>query len=379
MKIGISCYATLGGSGAVATELGKALAARGHEVHFIVTGIPFRLGDFLENIYIHEIETASYPVLRSNPHDLALAAKMADVASHYDLDILHVHYAVPYAVCAFLAREMLGARHPLRIVTTLHGTDITVLAQDALLRDIIRLGIERSHVVTAVSQSLIDQTNELFEPHCPIVKVHNFVDLSVYRPSPNSGLRHRVAPNDERILLHMSNFRAVKRIDDVLDIFLRVRRVLPVKLLLVGEGPDLDKARRRVIDWKISADVLFLGKQDEVAALLSMADLLLLPSEKESFGLVALEAMACGVPVIASTAGGIPEVVEHAVSGFLSPVGDTAQMAANALSLLADSLRYQAFSKAARERATLFSMEDKVSEYESIYERLVAKGLDSCV
>jgi len=377
MKIGISCYATLGGSGAVATELGKALAARGHEVHFIVTGIPFRLGYFMENIYIHEVETASYPVLHSNPYDLALAAKMADVASHYDLDILHVHYAIPYAVCAFLAREMLEAAHPLRIVTTLHGTDITVLAQDDLLRDVIRLGIERSDVVTAVSQSLINQTNDLFAPHCPIVKIHNFVDLDVFQPAPNPDWRRRVAPNGERILLHMSNFRAVKRIGDVLDIFMRVRRVMPAKLLLVGEGPDLDKARKRANDWGMTADVLFLGQQDEVAALLSMADLLLLPSEKESFGLVALEAMACGVPVIGSTAGGIPEVVEHAVSGFLSPVGDTVQMAADALSLLTDNVRYRTFCLAARERAKLFSMAEKVSEYESIYGRLLTQKLDA--
>lgn len=379
MRIGISCYATLGGSGAVATELGKALAARGHEVHFIVAGIPFRLGLFQENIFVHEVETASYPVLQSSPFDLALAAKMAYVTSQFELDILHVHYAVPYAVCAFLAREMLGPSHPVRVITTLHGTDITVLGQDPLLRDVIRLGIEKSHVVTAVSQSLVDQTNELFRPRCPIRKIHNFVDLALYQPSPLPELRTRVAPNGERIMLHMSNFRAVKRIPDVLSVFRLVREKIKVKLLLVGEGPDLDLARRIAEQDGLTADILFLGKRDEVAQLLSLADLLLLPSEKESFGLVALEAMACGVPVIGSTAGGIPEVVEDGVSGYLSEIGDVQAMAASALALLCDQRAWKRFSEAARKRAEQFSLEQKVAEYEALYEQLLSKKLDTCV
>lgn len=377
MRIGISCYATLGGSGAVATELGKALAARGHEVHFIVSGIPFRLGLFQENIFIHEVETATYPVLQTTPHDLALAARMADVVSHYDLDILHVHYAVQYAVCAFLARQMLG-NHRVRIVTTLHGTDITVLAQDPLLKSVIRLGIEKSHLVTAVSQSLIDQTNQLFQPKCPIVKVHNFVDLNVYRNSAQPEWKHRLSPNGEKVLLHMSNFRAVKRVQDVMGIFERVRRKIPVKLLLVGEGPELEPIRQIVEDHHWEHDVVFLGKQDEVAPLLSLADLLLLPSEKESFGLVALEAMACGIPVIASTAGGIPELVEHGKSGLLAPVGQVEQMANDALSLLCDPEQWKQFSDAARLRATLFSADEKVSQYEELYVKLASGWKDTC-
>ncbi len=373
MKIGISCYATLGGSGAVATELGKALAARGHEVHFIVSGTPFRLGYlgyFMDNIYIHEVETTSYPVLQSSPYDLALSAKMADVIRHFDLDIIHAHYAIPYAVCAFLAREMLGS-HKVKIVTTLHGTDITVLAQDPLLRDVIRLGIEKSHAVTAVSQSLIDQTNELFEPRCPIMKIHNFVDVHQYQRLESSKLRERIAPNGEKIVLHMSNFRAVKRIPDVIDTFRRIHDALPAKLLLVGEGPELDSARKLTCKVGIANDVLFLGQQDEVAQLLSLADLLLLPSQKESFGLVALEAMACGVPVIGSTAGGIPEVVEHTKSGYLAPVGDTESMGNYAISLLSNPEKWENFSRAARHRADFFTMEKKVAQYEALYDQLI--------
>lgn len=373
MRIGISCYATLGGSGAVATELGKALAKRGHEVHFIVSGIPFRLGLFQENIYVHEVETENYPALQTSPHDLALAAKMAAVVKHYDLELLHVHYAIPYAVCAFLAKQMLGDKN-IPVITTLHGTDVTVLAQDPLLQDVIRLGIEKSDVVTAVSQSLIDQTNELFKPRCPIVKLYNFVDPNVYERAAQNGWRKHIAPNDEPILMHMSNFRAVKRVPDVIAIFRQVHATMPCKLLLVGEGPDLDVAWKLVEKHGLKKDVVFLGKRDEVAPLLSLADILLLPSEKESFGLVALEAMACGVPVIGSNAGGIPEVVEHGRSGFLSAVGDVDDMAKNTLVLLNDHTKWQTYSQQARERAKLFSLEEKVTDYERLYEMVITRA-----
>ena len=370
MRIGISCYPTLGGSGAIATELGKALAKKGHEIHFIVSGIPFRLGLFMDNIYIHEVETTSYPVLRQNPYDLALAAKMADVVRNYNLEILHVHYAIPYAVCAFLAKEMVG-EHQVRVVTTLHGTDVTVLAQDPLFRDVIRLGIEKSDAVTAVSDSLIQQTNELFQTKCPIRKIYNFVDLHEFRRINKPTWKQKIAPNNEKILMHVSNFRSVKRVPDVLSIFAKVRKSVPSKLLLVGEGPDLDLARTMTHNNNMDHDVLFLGKQDEVAPLYSLADLFLLPSEKESFGLVALEAMACGVPVIGSTTGGIPEVVENGISGYLSAVGQVDDMSDNALRLLQNEALWQRFSHAARKRAKLFTLDEQVKKYEALYEALL--------
>ncbi len=369
MRIGISCYPTLGGSGAIATELGKALAKRGHEVHFIVSGIPFRLGLFLDNIYIHEVEPMSYPVFRQNPYDMALAAKMADVVRNYQLDILHVHYAIPYAVCAFLAKEMLGEKS-VKVVTTLHGTDVTVLAQDPLLRDVIRLGIEKSDAVTAVYESLLEQTNEVFQTKCPITKIYNFVDLHEFRRITKPSWKEKIAPNDEKILMHVSNFRGVKRVPDVLAVFHKVRERIPSKLLLVGEGPDLELARTITHQRGLDRDVFFLGKQDEIASLYSLADLFLLPSEKESFGLVALEAMACGVPVIGSIIGGIPEVVEHGHSGFLSPVGNVEDMAENALQLLKNQDMWQHFSKAARKRAKLFTLDEQVKKYEDVYESL---------
>jgi L-malate glycosyltransferase len=372
MRIGISCYPTVGGSGAVATELGKALAHRGHQVHFIVTNIPFRLGEFHQNLFVHQIDTITYPVLRTPPHDLALAAGMADIVTEYDLDILHVHYALPFAVCAYLAKQI--AKHSFRVVTTLHGTDVTVLAQDKALYHVIRLGIEKSDAVTAVSHSLVEQTKELFQIDRDIECVHNFVDTDVFKPVECS-IRRCYAPNGERILLHVSNFRAIKRIPDVIEIFAYVSRHIPATLLMVGEGPELGAARELVQSLGLSDAVRFLGRQDEVASLFGAADLLLLPSSKESFGLVALEAMASGVPVIGSTAGGIPEVVVHGETGYLAPVGDVLRMAEYALTLLKDDALYRRFSVAARERAkTEFHIDKKVKEYEEIYERLLANA-----
>jgi len=371
VRIGISCYPTVGGSGAVATELGKALAHRGHQVHFIVTDVPFRLGEFHPNIYVHEVDTMSYPVLRTPPYDLSLAALMADVVNQFNLEVLHVHYALPFAICAFLAREM-TPQHPVRVVTTLHGTDVTVLAQDKSLYEVIRLGIGKSDAVTAVSHNLAAQTKDLFCVERAIDVVHNFVDTDTFRPVSDLRVRREFAGDGEKLLLHVSNFRKVKRIHDLINVFARVNDSVPAKLMLVGEGPELTDVREQVRTLGLAERVLFLGKQDEVASLFGAADLFLLPSEKESFGLVALEAMACGVPVVGSLAGGIPEVISHGVTGFLADVGDVEAMAGFAVQLLQDEQLHQQFSRASRDRAaTMFDTESKVREYEAVYERLV--------
>lgn len=371
MRIGISCYPTVGGSGAVATELGKALAHQGHQVHFIVTDVPFRLGEFHQNIYIHELETTTYPVLRTPPHDFSLAALMADIIERYDLEVLHVHYALPFAVSAFLAKQMVP-NHPVRVITTLHGTDVTVLAQEKTLFNVIRLGIEKSDAVTAVSRSLAEQTKELFQTDRHIQCIYNFVDTDVFRPLEIPALRTCFADSSEAVLLHMSNFRKVKRIYDVIDVFAKVRQAMPAKLILVGEGPELSTAREMTHQLGLTDSVKYLGNQDEVASVFAAADLFLLPSEKESFGLVALEAMSCGVPVIGSRAGGIPEVVVDGQTGFLSEVGDTEKMARDALLLLQNRALYRDFAKASRERAELmFSVHDRIREYEDLYLQLV--------
>ncbi|WP_026962492.1 N-acetyl-alpha-D-glucosaminyl L-malate synthase BshA [Alicyclobacillus herbarius] len=374
MRIGISCYPTIGGSGAVATELGKALAHRGHQVHFIVSDVPFRLGEFHRNIYIHETDTMTYPVLRTPPHDFTLAALMADVISQYELEVLHVHYALPFAVSAFLARQMV-AGHPVRVVTTLHGTDITVLAQDKSLYRVIQLGLTKSDVVTAVSHSLARQTEELFHLEQPIACVHNFVDPNVFRPGEASSLRACFADAGEKVLLHVSNFRKVKRILDLIHVFALVNRQVPSRLLLVGEGPELGAARELVRGLGLEERVHFLGKQDDVVPLYQASDLFLLVSEKESFGLVALEAMACGVPVVGTTAGGIPEVVIDGETGYLSPVGDISHLAESSVRLLSDEELRTRMGQAGRIRAVRqFCVEDKVAEYEHLYQCALAMG-----
>ncbi|MCL6625957.1 MAG: N-acetyl-alpha-D-glucosaminyl L-malate synthase BshA [Alicyclobacillus shizuokensis] len=372
MRIGISCYPTIGGSGAVATELGKALAHRGHQVHFIVTDVPFRLGEFHQNIYLHEADTMTYPVLRTPPHDFTLAALMADVISQYDLEILHVHYALPFAVSAFLAREMLPG-HPVRVVTTLHGTDVTVLAQDKSLYRVIQLGLTKSDIVTAVSHSLARQTHELFHIDTPIQCVHNFIDPNVFHPAA-TGLRECFARPGERILLHISNFRKVKRVLDLIQVFHLVNQRIPSRLLLVGEGPELSAARELVSGLGLQERVHFLGKQDEVAELYQASDVFLLVSEKESFGLVALEAMASGLPVVGTTAGGIPEVVADGETGLLAPVGDISRLAQLVMRLLTDEALRLRMGEAGRARAMrLFCLEDKVAEYERLYEQALGQ------
>ncbi|QRF23380.1 N-acetyl-alpha-D-glucosaminyl L-malate synthase BshA [Alicyclobacillus sp. TC] len=371
MRIGISCYATVGGSGAVATELGKALATRGHEVHFIVSDVPFRLGEFRNNLYIHEVETVSYPVLRTPPYDFSLAAKMADVVAEYHLDILHAHYALPFAVCAFLAKEMLG-ENKVRTVTTLHGTDVTVLAQDRSLKNVMRLGIERSDAVTAVSHSLIEETRSLFGTEKEIECIYNFVDPDIFRPQSERQTRACLARPGERVLMHVSNFRKIKRVPDVILVFQKVLQQVDSRLILVGEGPELTAARDLVRQLGLQEKVNFLGKQDEVASLFAAADVFLLPSEKESFGLVALESMACGVPVVGSIAGGIPEVVKPNETGFLFPIGDVDGMANAVLRLFSDENLYHRLSVGARKTAeTQFNVAEQVAHYERIYQRLI--------
>jgi N-acetyl-alpha-D-glucosaminyl L-malate synthase BshA len=371
MNIGITCYPSLGGSGVVATELGKLLADRGHTVHFITSGLPFRLGNYQPNIFYHEVEVNQYDVFKYPPYDLTLANRMAQVAVNEQLDILHVHYAVPHALCAYLAKQMVGEW--LKIVTTLHGTDITVLGYDSSLREMIRFGIEQSDLVTAVSADLIAETKELLQVEKQIELVYNFVDKRRYFPKDVTMHKQRFAPNGEKLLMHISNFRPVKRVSDVIEVFDRVSKQVPARLLLIGEGPEQAAIRQMVDERGLKQQVCFLGKQEDVAEVISLADVMLLPSEKESFGLVALEAMACGVPVVATRTGGIPEVVTDGVCGFLTDIGDVAAMAERTLQLLQDHELYEAFSRASIERSNETFCHDKIaSQYEALYQRLLS-------
>jgi N-acetyl-alpha-D-glucosaminyl L-malate synthase BshA len=374
LKIGITCYPSLGGSGVVATELGKLLAEKGHEVHFITQSVPFRLGKFHKNIYYHEVEISNYYVFKYPPYDLALASKLAQVAKMENLDLLHVHYAIPHAVSAFLAKEMVGSQ--LKVVTTLHGTDITVLGQDESLSDIIKLALVKSDAVTAVSQDLIRETHLALETDLPIELAYNFVDKRVYYPRDVVSLRRDFARPDEKLLIHISNFRPVKRVGDVVDIFAEVNKKVKSRLMFVGEGPELSKTICKVKEMGLTDRVLFCGKQDDIAQVISLADVMLLPSEKESFGLVALEAMACGVPTVGSNAGGIPELITHGETGFLAPIGDIHQMAEHAIALLTDEQLYQTMSNACLDRARTKFCNDLITiQYEEIYYRVLGRPM----
>lgn len=372
LKIGITCYPTLGGSGVVATELGKILAEIGHEVHFITHSMPFRLGKFHKNVFYHEVEVNDYYVFKYPPYDLSLASKLAQVANMQQLDLLHVHYAIPHAVCALLAKQMVGDH--LKVVTTLHGTDVTVLARDESLSDLIRLAINQSDAVTAVSRDLIRETRESLSIDKPIDLAYNFVDKRVYYPRDVSTLRRDFVEPEEKLLIHISNFRPVKRVQDVVDIFEKVQAEVPAKLLFVGEGPDLPKVMCKVKEKGLMNKVHFCGKQDDVAQVISLADIMLLPSEKESFGLVALEAMACGVPTIGSNTGGIPELITHGETGFLAPIGDTELMAEYAISLLTSPEMYSRFEHACLDRARTTFCNDRIAkQYEDIYYRVLGR------
>lgn len=371
MKIGITCYPTYGGSGAVATELGMALARRGHEIHFITYQQPFRLPSFLPRIYFHEVDVGRYPLFEYPPYDLALAVRMHEVVLAHRLDLLHVHYAIPHATSAWIAKEMLAPTRPdIRILTTLHGTDITIVGQDPSFHAITKFSIEHSDGLTAVSRFLQRETVRAFGcTGCQIEVIPNFIDPEIYdRTKYKAALRDQFGPSD-RVLMHISNFRPVKRVRDVVRVFARVREQVPSVLVMVGDGPERVHAEAEARELGVDQRVFFLGKIETVAPLLSAADLFLLPSQSESFGLSALEALASGVPVVGSNAGGLPEVVRDGESGALCPVGDVEGMADAAMGILRDRDRWEAMSTfAARDARTRFALDDVVEQYESFYD-----------
>jgi L-malate glycosyltransferase len=374
MKIGITCYPVAGGSGIVATELGQQLALRGHQVHFVSYALPFRLDRYQPNVFYHGVETTAYPLFKYPPYTETLSAKMAEVARSAKLDVLHVHYAIPHATCAFLAKQILmsvGERVP-KAITTLHGTDITLVGSDPSFYDITRFSINCSDGVTAVSRYLADETKDVFKVEKKIRVIHNFFDAQRFRPHTNQCQRKEFAEPNEFLITHISNFRPVKRTLDVIDIFDKIAAEIPAKLLLIGEGPDTVLARRTINKRNLSSKVIFLGNQSRVEAMLPCSDLFLLPSEEESFGLAALEAMACGVPVIGSFGTGLMEVIDHGIDGFLLPVGDTTAMARAGITLLTDSQRLKEFKQAAAELAMQkFSADKVVPEYEQYYEEII--------
>ncbi|OAS86312.1 MULTISPECIES: N-acetyl-alpha-D-glucosaminyl L-malate synthase BshA [Metabacillus] len=371
LKIGITCYPSVGGSGVVATELGKLLAERGHEIHFITSSLPFRLNKVYCNITFHEVEVNQYSVFKYPPYDLALASKMAEVAKREKLDLLHVHYAIPHAICAYLAKQMVD--DDLKIVTTLHGTDITVLGYDQSLSDLIRFGIEASDKVTAVSNALVSQTNELIQPKKTIETIYNFIDDRVYQKKNASHLKREYGiGDDEKVIIHVSNFRKVKRVQDVIYSFHLIQRKINAKLLLVGDGPEMTFVSKLVRELGLTDKVLFLGKQDNLEELYSLSDLMLLLSEKESFGLVLLEAMACGVPCIGTDTGGIPEVITEGETGYICDIGDIETVAFRAAHILSDDELHKKMSDHAIFIARNSFHSDKiVSQYESIYYDLI--------
>jgi len=374
VKIGITGYPTYGGSGVVATELGLALARRGHEVHFVTYAQPFRLVGLHERVFYHEVEMENYPLFEHPPYSLALAVALHDTARREELDLLHMHYAIPHAASAFLAKQMLAAERDIKIVTTLHGTDITLVGLHPSFHAITRFSILESDGLSAVSQFLKDETVGSFSvpPH-RIEVIPNFVDTSVWRRDREPCHRSKLAPAGQKIVTHVSNFRPVKRVEDVVEVFARIRAKVPSRLVLVGEGPDRPHALKRAADLGLGEDVLFLGKHGSVEELLACTDLFLLPSSSESFGLAALEAMSCGAPVVASRAGGLPEVVEDGVSGYLLPVGAVDEMAEAGVRILSDNALRTKMSAAARAIAVnKFSTDAVVPRYEALYERVLA-------
>ncbi|ANQ81758.1 N-acetyl-alpha-D-glucosaminyl L-malate synthase BshA [Staphylococcus pseudintermedius] len=373
MKIGITCYPSVGGSGIIATELGILMAERGHEVHFITSNMPFRLNKPVPNITFHQVDVNQYAVFQYPPYDISLSTKIANVINEYDLDVLHMHYAIPHAICGILARQMSGK--DIKIMTTLHGTDITVLGYDHSLRNAIKFGIEQSDIVTSVSESLKDETNEIIAPQKEIVPIYNFVRESEFPTGYNTDLKESYGiTQDEKVLIHVSNFRKVKRIDTIIDTFALIREHIKSKLLLIGDGPELYDMRIKVREMGLSDDVLFLGKQDCMSNFYQMSDIVLLMSEKESFGLTLLEAMKTGVVPIGTRAGGIQEVIQHRETGFLVDIGDSQTAADYALKLLTDSALYQSLRENMLHDITKrFDSQIIADQYEHYYKKMIGE------
>ena len=373
MRIGIVCYPTFGGSGVVATELGKALAGKGHRIHFITYSQPVRLDYFSENISYHEVTISKYPLFDYIPYETALTSKLVDVARFEGLDVLHVHYAIPHASVAYMAKQILAAQGiVLPVVTTLHGTDITLVGKDSSYEPVVTFAINHSDGVTAVSDSLKQETYANFKVDKEIEVIPNFIDLSRFSRKPKDHFRKAIAPHGERLTVHTSNFRKVKRVQDVVHVFKKISASIPSKLLLIGDGPERHNIEQLCRDLQLGDEVRFLGKQEMIEEVLSISDLFIMPSETESFGLAALEAMACQVPVITSNAGGIPELNLNGVTGFMSPVGDVEDMAANALVILKNNETLQQFKQNAWNRAQEFDVQRILPRYEAYYTRVIA-------
>lgn len=374
MKIGIVCYPTFGGSGVLATELGKALAQEGHHVHFITYQQPVRLNGFIPNIFYHEVQVPTYPLFDYPPYETALASTMVDVIKNNQLQLLHVHYAIPHASAAYMAKKILeqeGIYIP--VITTLHGTDITLVGRDKTYAPVVAFSINQSDAITAVSQNLRDETYNTFKIEKPIEVIHNFVDVQRFNRKGIDVFKKLIAPNDERVLLHASNFRRIKRVQDVVHIFYEVNKQIPSKLLFVGDGPERTGAEQLCRQLNVCDDIRFVGKQEQMEDILAIADLFLLTSEYESFGLAALEAMAAGVPVVSTNAGGLPEIMVQGVTGYMGNVGDVQTLSMHAIDILQNDERLKEFKKNAAQHAHAFDISNIVPQYEKLYNEILSK------
>jgi len=372
MRIGMVLYPTFGGSGVLATELGKALAKKGHEIHFISYNQPARLEAFLENVFFHEVSIPKYPLFDYAPYETALAGKIVEIVRSNKLDLLHVHYAIPHASAALLAKQILAEDNKdIPVLTTLHGTDITLVGREASYEPVVSWSINNSDAVTAVSKSLVEDTLEHFQVKKEVLMIPNFIDFDRFNKKPKEHFKKAIAPNNEKILVHTSNFRKVKRVDDVIRLFHIVQHEIPSKLLLIGDGPERSNIEKTCRELKVCDKVTFLGKQEAIEEILSVCDLFILPSERESFGLSALEAMACEVPVISTNAGGLAEVNIHGKTGYTSEIGNYEEMAQLALDLLQNDKKLESFRHAALEQAKKFNLEDIRLQYIELYKKLI--------